>query len=100
MDRIIPKEKRQQERRRRLLRFGVGAAILVLGVLLLLSQLKESMPRAELLLGSVDRGLLETTVTGQGRLTPAVEEIVVTPISSRILELYKRGGDSVDVGTP
>jgi HlyD family secretion protein len=31
---------------------------------------------------------------------PAFEEIINSPINSRIVEVYKRGGDSVDVGTP
>ena len=31
---------------------------------------------------------------------PAFEEIINSPINSRIVEIYKKGGDSVDVGTP
>jgi len=31
---------------------------------------------------------------------PAFEEVVTSPISSRILEVYAHSGDSVDVGTP
>ena len=31
---------------------------------------------------------------------PAFEEIIVSPISSQILEVYAHSGDSVDVGTP
>ena len=33
-------------------------------------------------------------------MVPAFEEIINSPINSRILEVYKKGGDSVDVGTP
>ena len=35
-----------------------------------------------------------------GKVVPAFEEIINSPINSRIVEVYKRGGDSVDVGTP
>ena len=31
---------------------------------------------------------------------PAFEEIINSPINTRIVEVYKKGGDSVDVGTP
>ena len=34
------------------------------------------------------------------KVVPAFEEIINSPINSRILEVYKKGGDSVDVGTP
>ena len=33
-------------------------------------------------------------------MAPAFEEIITSPINSRIVEVYRRGGDSVDVGTP
>ena len=33
-------------------------------------------------------------------LVPAFEEIINSPITTRILEVYRKGGDSVDVGTP
>ena len=35
-----------------------------------------------------------------GKVVPAFEEIINSPINSRIVEIYKKGGDSVDVGTP
>lgn len=31
---------------------------------------------------------------------PAFEEIINSPINTRIVEVYRKGGDSVDVGTP
>ena len=33
-------------------------------------------------------------------MIPAFEEIINSPINTRIVEIYKKGGDSVDVGTP
>ena len=33
-------------------------------------------------------------------MVPAFEEIINSPINTRILEIYKKGGDSVNVGTP
>ena len=33
-------------------------------------------------------------------MVPAFEEIINSPINTRIVEIYKKGGDSVDVGTP
>ena len=33
-------------------------------------------------------------------MVPAFEEIINSPINTRILEVYKKGGDSVNIGTP
>jgi HlyD family secretion protein len=39
-------------------------------------------------------------VSASGKVVPAFEEIINSPINSRILEVYKKGGDSVEIGTP
>ena len=44
--------------------------------------------------------MIEVSVSASGKVIPAFEEIINSPINSRIVEVYKRGGDSVDVGTP
>ena len=38
--------------------------------------------------------------SASGNVAPAFEEIINSPINSRIVEVYRRGGDSVEVGTP
>ncbi|WP_333616071.1 efflux RND transporter periplasmic adaptor subunit, partial [Bacteroides pyogenes] len=40
------------------------------------------------------------SVSASGKVVPAFEEIINSPINSRIVEVYKKGGDSVDAGTP
>ena len=49
---------------------------------------------------TVDRGTIEVSVSASGKVVPAFEEIINSPINTRIVEVYKKGGDSVDVGTP
>lgn len=44
--------------------------------------------------------MIEVSVSASGKVVPAFEEIINSPINSRIVEIYKKGGDSVDVGTP
>lgn len=48
----------------------------------------------------VTRGTIEVSVSASGKVVPAFEEIINTPINSRIVEVYGKGGDSVEVGTP
>ena len=44
--------------------------------------------------------MIEVSVSASGKVVPAFEEIINSPINSRILEIYKKGGDSVEIGTP
>ena len=62
--------------------------------------LQTSLKRKDLNISTVDKGVIEVSVSASGKVIPAFEEIINSPINSRIVEVYKRGGDSVDVGTP
>ena len=100
MDRAIPVS---VQRRNKLLRIGkwVGAILIVLGAGAWLgSQMVTALDRKALVISEVDRGTIDVSVTATGRIVPAFEEIIVSPISSQILEVYAHSGDSVDVGTP
>ena len=100
MDRAIPVN---VQRRNKLLRIGklVGAILIVLGAGAWLgSQMVTALDRKALVISEVDRGTIDVSVTATGRVVPAFEEIIVSPISSQILEVYAHSGDSVDVGTP
>ena len=54
----------------------------------------------ELTFSTVDTGTIDVSVSASGKVVPAFEEIVNSPIDSKILEVYKKGGDSVSLGTP
>ena len=100
MDREIPKEDIARDRRRKwgiVTAIAIGAAaITVWG----LSKLSPSVKSSDLRFGKVDTGTLETTVSATGHVVPSFEEIINSPISTRIVEVYRKAGDSVDAGTP
>ncbi len=48
----------------------------------------------------VDRGTIETSITTSGQVVAAREEIILSPITSRILEVFHQSGDVVEEGTP
>lgn len=50
--------------------------------------------------GVVDRGEIAISVNATGKVVPLDEEMIISPISARILEVYKLPGDSVRVGEP
>ncbi len=100
MDREIPKEVRAKERRKQIIKWGTGLFVLVGGIVLVLSLMQPSLTRKGLLMSKVDKGIIEVSVNASGKVIPSFEEIINSPINSRILEIYKKGGDSVDLGTP
>ena len=100
MDREIPKEVRKKERNQKIMKYGgIGAGIIVC-MAVLISLMQSSVKRRDIVLSTVDKGTIEVSVSASGKVVPAFEEIINSPINSRIIEAYRKGGDSVDVGTP
>ena len=100
MDREIPKDVLKKERNRRILKYGgIGGGCIAL-ILILFSLMRSSVKEKDLVFSEVSKGTIEVSVSASGKVVPAFEEIINSPINTRILEVYKKGGDSVNVGTP
>lgn len=100
MDREIPKEVRNKERNKKIIRWGsigIGGVVLVS---VLTSLMRAGVQKKDMVLSTVDKGTIEVSVSASGKVAPAFEEIINSPINSRVIEVYRKGGDSVDVGTP
>ena len=100
MDREIPKEVRDKERKKMLIKYGVIGVAGIVCIALLISFMRSSVNRKDLVFSEVDTGIIEVSVSASGKVVPAFEEIIYSPINTRIVEVYRKGGDSVDVGTP
>lgn len=100
MDREIPKDVLKKERNRRILKYGgIGGGCIAL-ILILFSLMRSSVKEKDLVFSEVSKGTIEVSVSASGKVVPAFEEIINSPINTRILEVYKKGGDSVNIGTP
>ena len=100
MDREISKEVQRKEQRKQFIRIGTPVGGFIVLIVVVISMLQTSLKRKDLNISTVDKGVIEVSVSASGKVIPAFEEIINSPINSRIVEVYKRGGDSVDVGTP
>ena len=100
MDRKIPKEVLQKEKRNKLFKVGAIVVVSVVAIVIIISLLRDSVSLQNMQLSTVDMGTIEVSVSASGKVVPAFEEIINTPIESRIVEVYKKAGDSVDVDTP
>lgn len=100
MDRKISKEVQRKEQRKQFIRIGTAVGGFIVLIVVVISMLQTSLKRKDLNISTVDKGVIEVSVSASGKVIPVFEEIINSPINSRIVEVYKRGGDSVDVGTP
>lgn len=100
MDREIPKEERMRERRKTWIKWGSIVAGVIVVVAVLLSMMRKSVNASDITVAVADKGTIETSVNASGKVVPAFEEIINSPIATRIVEVYSREGDSVKEGTP
>lgn len=100
MDREISKEIRIKEKRKSIIKWVIGIGSVAGSIVLVLSLIQPTLKMDDVIVSKVDKGIIEVSVNASGKVIPAFEEIINSPINSRILEIYKRGGDSVDIGTP
>lgn len=99
MDKIISKEEQRKERNRIILKYGIIGVAIVAVIVFISSMLGECIDKSMLTLSKVDEGTIDISLTASGRVVPAFEEVINSPIDSRIMEIYCKSGDSVDVGT-
>ena len=100
MDREIPKEVRDKERKKKFIKYGAIGVAAVVCIAVLISFMRSSVNKKDLVFSEVDNGTIEVSVSASGKVVPAFEEIINSTINTRIVEVYRKGGDSVDVGTP
>ena len=100
MDREIPKKEKQKKMLIRIGKIAGSFALLATIIAAGINYARSTVNTKSLTFSTVDRGTIETSVTASGEVHPAFEEIINSPISSRIVEVYCHSGDSVEVGTP
>ena len=100
MDKKIEKSQLRRETMRRAIKWSVVAAVAVTVVTIAILNTRKSVRLQDIRVCEVERGALETTVNGTGRVVPAREEIVNSPVESRLLKVFVSPGDSVREGMP
>ncbi|MDE5843332.1 MAG: HlyD family efflux transporter periplasmic adaptor subunit [Muribaculaceae bacterium] len=69
----------------------------IIGVILFL---RGGINENELKFGEVEVGEIRSAITTNGKIIPAFEESIISPVNTRILEVYVQEGDSVSIGAP
>lgn len=100
MDKKISKQQLRRESLRRWSLWSAGGMVLVAAVAALLMSGGKTVKPQDIRLATVDVGELDIMVAANGRVVAEREEILITPVSTRVLQALAQPGDTVDVGTP
>ncbi|WP_300724883.1 HlyD family efflux transporter periplasmic adaptor subunit [uncultured Bacteroides sp.] len=100
MDRKIPENVLRKEKIRHWLKIGGTGIVVLAGIWWTSSFFQSRVHAKDLVFSTVETGNLEVSINASGKVVPAFEEIITSPINTRIVEVYRHAGDSVDAGTP
>lgn len=100
MDKTIDKKEIRKEKSKRALVWGIAAAAGIAAVSFMLMNMAPSVNSRDITVGTAERGPLEITVAATGRVVPAHEEIINSPVETRVLRVYAQPGDTVKAGMP
>lgn len=100
MDRQLTSTEKNRTRRRRLLMAAAVLAAAGLAVAGIFRITRTSVDASSLRFVTADRGDVDAGISATGSVVPAFEEIIISPIHSRVVEVYHRAGDIVEAGTP
>ncbi len=92
MDREIPKEVRNKERNKKIIRYSsIGVAgIVVIGILI--SVMRTGVEKKDLVLSTVDKGMIEVSVSASGKVVPAfLKKSSILPLTVVSLKYTEKG---------
>lgn len=98
MDTQIPKEIILQRRKKRLFRLAAIGAIVIILFVVIINAFRAGISFATINTAVADRGPLEVSVMATGKVVPLYEEIISSPVSSKVLAVYKKSGDQLSTG--
>lgn len=100
MDKRIDETTIRKQRRKRGLKVAAVATAIFGVIIVAIASLEKRVDRRDLIIAEVDRGDMETSVPAAGRVVPAYEEVINSPVTTRLLTVYAMAGDTVKAGDP
>jgi HlyD family secretion protein len=100
MDKKIDNKTLRREAMRRYIKWGIALGVVSVAVATALLSITKRVDARDLTVGTVIEGPLSSTIAASGRVVPAYEEIINSPVDSRIVAVYAQAGDTVEAGMP
>jgi HlyD family secretion protein len=98
MDKEISSEVLKKRKRKLYLKIGSSTLIVLAICTIIVYLLKSGISSQNMETFVVDTGILEISVGAEGSIVPYYEEILISPISTKILNVYKKSGEDVKIG--
>lgn len=99
-DRPLQEEYIRKTRRTSILKISM-AGFFIFGMLFwLVSWISPSINRSGIRTAKVEKGNLEATITASGTIVPEYEQVISSPIDTRILRILKKAGDTLHPEEP
>lgn len=100
MDRKVSEEIIRKRKIRFYLKLGIIGIVFIVFFIILVNVLKASVSYNDIIVSEVDEGALNISVSATGTVVPLYEEVVISPVASKILSIYKKTGEEVSEGEP
>ena len=88
MDREISPKEQKKRKIKKIMTVAIPLVIIFAGIILSISLMAPSMKRESLDFITVDKGTVETSADASGKVVPAYELIITSPVATRIMEIY------------
>jgi HlyD family secretion protein len=98
MDRKIDREILRRRRQKRVITATVTVVAVVAIFALLVDVFRGGISAADVYTSQVERGTIEISVPATGKVVPLAEEVIISPVSSKIMEVYRKAGEEVQEG--
>ena len=98
MDREISTDTVTKRKQKNYLYGAIAIAAIVAAVILLRGGLSTSLKRSEIRTSVVEVGAIENTLTASGELLPEFEQVITSPITAVLQQVYLNEGSSVKIG--
>lgn len=98
MDRKISEQTIKQRTRKRIVKIAIALVVVIVVFTLLTNLLRPSIALKDVIVSTVSRGALSVSVSASGKVLPIYEEVITSPISSKIVAVLKKAGDSLSAG--
>jgi len=100
MDRPLDETFRQQQIRKRVIQGSVALAVIAGIFIWLPGWISPSVSRNRIRTAKVDRGPIEATITASGTVVPEFEQVIPSPIETRVLKILQSPGAKLTKGEP
>lgn len=100
MDREIPKSEQRRAVRLRIMKVAAAVAAVAAAVWTVTGMAADTVDMKSLQISTADTGDIQASVPADGSIVAEHQEIIVSPIATRIMETYRNVGDTVEAGTP